>query len=125
MVNDRLRKEIWYGLDDSVRISRYYTLLADRYQRYQNFSHLALFIVACGAVVAFLDLLPMHWSNKFEPIIGFLLLVTVLVDFSFDFASKAAKLHVVATECSYIEGQYRTLWRKHPDLNDEAAEKNL
>ena len=125
MVNDRLRKEIWYGLDDSVRISRYYTLLADRYQRYHIFTRLALLIVACGAVVAFFDLPPMHWFDKFEPIIGFLLLVTVLVDFSFDFGSKAAKLHVVAKECSYIEGQYRTLWRNHPDLNDEVAEKKF
>ncbi len=125
MVNDRLREEIWDGLDDSVRISRYYTLLADRYQRYQNFTHIALLIVACGGMASFFDLLPMHWYNTVAPIFGFLLAVTVAVDFYFDFGKKATELGVVAKDCSYIEGQYRTLWRNHPNLNDEAAEKKL
>ena len=125
MVNDNLRKEIWYGLDDSVRCSRYYTALADRYQRYQTFTRLALLIVACGGMVAFFDLLPMHLYDKFEPIFGLLLAVTVAIDFYYDFGKKATELRVVATECSYIENQYRALWRNHIKLNDEAAEKKL
>ena len=125
MVNDNLRKEIWYGLDDSVRISRYYTALADRYQRYQTYTRLALLIVACGGMIAFFDWLPMHLYDKVEPIFGLLLVVIVFIDFSFDFGKKAAELHVVATECSYIENQYRTLWRNHIKLNDEVAEKKL
>ena len=125
MVNDNLRKDIWYGLDDSVRISRYYTALADRYQRYQNFTRIALLIVACGGMVAFFDLLPIHWYNKVEPIFGLLLAVTVAIDFYYDFGKKATELRIVATECSYIENQYRALWRNHIKLNDETAEEKL
>lgn len=125
MVNDNLRKEIWYGLYDSVRCSRYYTALADRYHRYQTFTRLALLIVACGGIVAFFDWLPMHLYDKFDPIFGLLLVVVVIIDFSFDFGKKAVELHVVVRECSYIENQYRTLWRNHIKLNDEVAEKKL
>ena len=125
MVNDNLRKEIWHALYDSVRCSRYYVALTDRYIRYQIFTRIALLIVACGGMVAFFDLLPMHWYDKVEPIVGLLLVVIVFVDFQFDFGKKAAQLHVVTSECMDIESQYRTLWRHHPNLNDEVAEKKL
>ncbi len=125
MVNDDLRKEIWYGLYDSVRCSRYYIELTNRYQRYQTLTRIALLIVACGGMVAFFDLLPMHWYDRVEPVFGLLLAVTVGVDFYFDFGKKATELHGVATECSSIENQYRTLWRNHIKLNDETAEEKL
>ena len=125
MVNDNLRKEIWNGLYDSVRCSRYYTALADRYQRYQTFTRLALLIVACGGIVAFFDLLPMQWYDRVEPIFGLLLAVIVFIDFSFDFGKKATELHVVSKECLDIENRYRTLWRHHLNLNNEAVEKKL
>ena len=125
MVNDNLRKEIWNGLYDSVRCSRYYTALADRYQRYQTFTRLALLIVACGGMVAFFDLLPMHWYVRVEPIFGLLLAVTVAADFYFDFGKKETELHVVAKECFDIENQYRMLWRNQLNLNNEAVEKKL
>lgn len=125
MVNDNLRKEIWYGLYDSVRCSRYYSALTDRYQRNQTIIRIALLIVACGGMVAFFDLLSMHWYGRVEPIFGLLLAVTVAVDFYFDFGKKATELHVVTMECINIENQYRTLWRHHRNLNDEAAEKKL
>ena len=125
MVNDNLRKEIWHALYDSVRLARYYTALTDRYIRYQNCTRIALLILACGVMVAFFDLLPVYWYDKVGPIVGFLLFVIVVIDFHFDFGKKAVNLNVVTMECINIENQYRTLWRHHRNLNDEAAEKKL
>ena len=94
------------GFLDVSRLVRYYDALFKRFQLYRYIIRFVLIFPLFSAVILIIDTAP-QWINLS---IGILVASAVLIDFIFDFSTKAAITHTISLECSRLQNEWSKLW---------------
>lgn len=121
MTTENTRRVVWNGLLDVTRQVRYYGALSGRYSQWHQWILWGL--ICAGSTEA---LLVFFKASEFL-IILFALSVAAIAAWAVagDYAKKAAVLHGISLECSYLEIEWESLWNRidHVDFSDELALK--
>ena len=104
-VTDRTRTEIWQGLWDAKRMSRYYLAIGHRHQSIDRVIVLLLLTSGTGAVVALWQALP-DWS---QAVAGVAVAVTTIYSAIGRHATKAATAHSINVQCDDLAINWRDL----------------
>lgn len=124
MVTDQTRNDVWQELLDAARLVRYYETLSDRYRRRHQGVRVVLLLAASSAIIALLALFPENLQQWVQLIAGALIASTVIWDFVFDYARKAAVLHTLSMECGMVEIELKALWDKMENIGDDEAQRS-
>ncbi len=125
MVSDATRNAVWQGYLDVVRLTYYYEVLSDRYQRiYLTVRFAMLFFVIVSVASSFMSL-P-------QPVTAIILVgitaILVALDYVGDFARKAALLHGISSQVRRLGFEWEALWLgiDEADTEDKATrQKNV
>ena len=117
MVSDQTRNAVWQEILDVARLVRYYEALADRHRFRHSMIRFLLLAAAAGGIAALLELLP----PVAQLVAGGLVALLVVWDFISNYAKKAAVLHAISLECSYLENEWRELWL---DINNGTTDED-
>lgn len=121
---DGLRNEVWDQLLSTVRLTRYYGRLSDRYHR----THLKLRVVLVLATFGVLSpsILPLSeigitsiWASIWASVAGVTVATCVIMDLVGQYADKGAVLNQISVECQKLENAWRILWQ---DCDDQYAD---
>ena len=106
MVTESTRNLVWQELLNSARLVRYYETLSDRFILKKQVLDFLLLISAVASVVTTLSILPL-WSQALS---GGAIAILVVYGFVSNYSKKAAVLHAISMECSYLYSQLELLW---------------
>ena len=106
MVTENTRNVVWQDFLKISRLVRYYDALFKHFQLYRYIIRFILIFPLFSAVTLITDTAP-HWINLS---IGILVALAVLIDFIFDFSTKAAITHTISLECSRLQNEWSKLW---------------
>ena len=109
-IAEKWRTEVWQGLSDAARLTRYFEHLHRSYLRAHQITRVVLAASAAGLTAAVLDLLPVGWSTYVGPLLGAVTVGLVVWDLVVQLPEKTAVLHSVSVDCLRIEDAYRSLW---------------
>ena len=109
-IEEKWRTEVWQGLLDAARLTRYFEHQYRTYLRAHQVSRLVLAASAVGVTAAVLDLLPVTWSPFLGPGLGAITILLVLFDLAAQLPEKTAVLHSVSVDCLRLEDDCRRLW---------------
>lgn len=116
MVSDATRNAVWQSYLDVVRLTYYYEVLSNRYQKYYLTIRFAmLFFVIATVASPFISL-----PQPVTPIV--LVIITafiVALDYVGDFARKAALLHGISGQVRRLNSQWELLWLSIDDTGAE------
>ena len=117
MANEHNISQIWLGLLDAERLSRYYQAMAARLQRW----HMALTaFVALGSTGAVSSLLLGAPDWVAEVLAGAVAAVAIWTSY-YGHASKAALMESARDSCADLALSWRDLWARLEGLDDEDA----
>ena len=127
-MNVDMRDEVWFGILDSAKYVRYYSLLARKYGKRHFWSSVILTLAACGAVAPLVGLLTDFVSVNSGAIMTIILfvvvaVVTVITHYA-GFAAKATAARLFSDQFQYLEQQWRTLWYGDPNEQQVQALRN-
>lgn len=118
MASESIRNLIWQELLDVARLVRYYEALTDKYVLRDRVLKTVLLLSASASIAALLEALP----NWVQLIAGLGIAVCIVTDFVMNFARKAAVLHAISTECSFLQNQIELLWAQVQDASGDEEE---
>ena len=117
MASDHSVSQVWLGLLDAERMSRYYQALAVRMQRW----HMALTAsVAFGSAGAMSSLL-LGAPDWVAEVLATAVAAAGVWTFYYGHASKAAMLEVAAERCAELTLDWRDLWARLEGVGDAEA----
>ena len=114
MTTIHTQNEVWQGMLDCARLSRYYNIQADRYHTRHEILQGALFLAATGSAAAILDVLP----DMIALLANAAVAVCAVLHFFQDYGKKAAVLHTISSDCLELEKDWRLLWNEQSSLED-------
>ena len=114
MTTKHTQNEIWQGMLDSARLSRYYNAQADRYHTRHGVLQGALFLAATSAAASVLVTLP----DTIELVANVAVAICAVLNFLQDYGKKAAVLYAISSDCVELEEEWRLLWSEQSDLDD-------
>ena len=121
MTNANTRRVVWNGLLDVSRQVRYYGALSARYNQWNQ--RILFGLILAGSTEA----LSVFFKASEFLIILFALTVAAIAAWAVagDYAKKAAVLHGISLECSYLEIEWESLWNciDRVDFSDDLALK--
>lgn len=116
-VTDSTKAAIWQGLLDASREARYFALLAQKHRHRKYFKRILIGIAGAFASSGFF--LPPEIPVTLA---GVALLGSILVDLVF--VEKAALLNVMSKEATSLEAEYRSLFERVNQHDDEGQLEN-
>ena len=118
MVSDATRNAVWQSYLDVVRLTYYYEVLSDRYQRIYLMVRFAMLLFVIMSVASSFMSLP-------QPVSAIILVgitaILVALDYVGDFARKAALLHGISSQVRRLGFEWELLWI---GIDDADAENN-
>lgn len=121
MATEHNISQVWLGLLDAERLSRYYRAVATRLQRW----HLALTaFVALGSTGAVSSLLLGAPDWVAELLAGAVAAVAVWTSY-YGYASKAALMEAAGASCADLALSWRDLWARLDGLDDADARREI
>ena len=121
MVSDHNISQVWLGLLDAERLSRYYQAMAARLQRW----HMGLTaFVALGSTGAVSSLLLGAPDWVAEMLAGAVAAVAVWTSY-YGHASKAATMEATRDSCADLALSWRELWAHIEDMDDAEARREV
>ena len=102
------REDAWYALLDMVRIARYYSEMADYWEKLRNAFRITLAASGVGATASLIEALAI--PTILQPIIAFIIVLVLLADLIIDPSAKAVKLRMVSNEMDILENELRRSW---------------
>ncbi len=119
MLSDSVYRDIWDGLLEVARATRYFSLLEQRCNKQKNVIRWLFVTVGCGIAAALFGLVPMSAI----PILFAFIIVLSIVDFLINPSKHTAQLNIANPQLSNLEEQYRHLWEKARSglVTDEVA----
>lgn len=102
------REDAWYALLDMVRIARYYSEMADYWEKLRNAFRITLAASGVGATASLIEALAI--PTILQPIIAFIIVIVLLADLIIDPSAKAVKLRMVSNEMDILENELRRSW---------------
>lgn len=121
MATVQTRDQVWEDFLSIARLFRYYHALADRYRRNRMILRFLLLSAAASGVAAVLDITPSIMQSVASGVVALL----IVWDFVADYATKAAILHTVCSDCGELELDWQNLWLDMDNLDLEDAEVQL
>lgn len=103
-------EQIWVGITDTDRLTRYYAMLADKLRLRHQILSVLLAAIACGAAVPLLTRLP-DWLAA---LMFLLVALATLWLLKADYSAKAAAAALFATQYGRLAVQWRQLWYGQP-----------
>lgn len=121
MTTQHTQNEVWQGMLNAARLSRYYNSMADRYQRRYQIVQAVLFIAATGGFVAVLAAFP----SAVGLVANLLVAVVAAVSFTTDYGKTSYGLRSISRECLSLELDWNTLWQEQSGMADaEVIQRN-
>ena len=110
-VSDQTRIAVWHALCDLERNVRYYSALADRFQKRQRWLRFAILtsILVEAGVVYFAMTNP--WASYLALALGALVVALTVWDALSDYPGDAATLRVTGFICNDLSRETEALWR--------------
>ena len=106
MTSQKTRVLVWHELLDATRFVRYYQALTDRYIFLNRFTRILLLLSASTCIAVVVEWLPL----TLQAIAGAVVALVVVIDFGYDFSSKAAVLKTILFDCTNLQGDLEVLW---------------
>ena len=101
-----MRDQVWIGILEANRLTRYYSALADQFRWRQRLLSVLIAAAASGAAAAVLAQLP-EWLSA---IILFGTSLAAIWSHYADYSGKAAKADSVCSQYQELEVEWRGLW---------------
>ena len=106
MVTERTRTEVWQGLWDAHRMSRYYLEMHKRYQLFNQITMWMLVLFGTGALATLGNAVP----DVVQPVVGlFVAAISLWVLFA-EYAAKSAVALTIANQCDEIAIDWSNLF---------------
>ena len=105
-------QQVWLGLLDAERLSRYYGRLALRFQRWNLFLTLVILLCSTGAAATLITELP-TWV---QAVLSLVVAAVAIWSYLLGYSKKAAVASVIRSQCSHLASDWRGLWA---DLNTD------
>ena len=121
MTATNTRLAVWNGLLEANRLVRYYGTLADRHNQWNTWILRGLIFGGSTEAILVFAKAPEHLIALFALAVAGIAAWAV----AGDYAKKAAVLHGISLECSYLEIEWDDLWNRMDlgDLSDDRALK--
>ena len=123
-VKAHTRNRIWQEMLDVARYVHYYETLTNRYARRGRIIRAFIFVGAALSIGLSLDVLPGPIGVGFGVSAALVLLVATIVDFVWDWGTKASVSHAINIECCIIQTEYTSLWSmvETDEIDDSEAQ---
>lgn len=121
-MNDQQLDRIWIGMLDSERLSRYYTTISIRSNRFDfaaKIVSISLSVIISGGLLT--NLLGPYWVTALSIIF---VIATIWAAFS-NFSHKAFDAAIVAADCKELALKWRNLWTTCELLGDEVSMEKI
>lgn len=105
MTSERTRTEIWQGLWDAMRMSRYYLAIQQRHQTVDRVVVALLLVSGTGSVATLWSMMP-DWS---QAAFGMLIAVVTIWSALGRYSAKAAVAQSICLQCNDLAVEWRTL----------------
>ena len=118
-----LINQVWLGMLDSDRLSRYYSRITYRYQQIGRWFIIAVTLLSSGVVVLFLTDGPVIASQISALVVAVLSIWLRYADYS----TKAYKTSQIANECANLSLGWKSLWSDlytTPDIDARVSQLN-
>lgn len=112
MSNQYYVQQVWLGLLDTERLSRYYGRLALRYQRWNLLLTAVILLCSTGAAATFMTQLP-AWV---QAVLSLVVAAVAIGSYLLGYSKKAAVASVIRSQCTHLAADWRGLWA---DLNTD------
>ena len=109
-VKTHTRDRIWQEMLDVARYIHYYETLTNRYARFSRIIRAVIFVGAALSIGLSLDVLPRPEGVAAGVVAASALLVATIVDFVWDWGTRASVSHAINIECHIIQTEYTSLW---------------
>lgn len=121
MASDHDISQVWLGLLDAERLSRYYEAMAARLQRW----HIGLMaLIALGSTGAIATLLLNAPAGVAEVLAGTVALAAAWTSY-YGHASKAAMTEAARDGCAELALRWRDLWARLESLDEADARREI
>ena len=121
MASDHNISQVWLGLLDAERLSRYYAEMAARLQRW----HMGLMaLIALGSTGAVATLLLSAPAGVAESLAGTVAAAAVWTSY-YGHASKAAMMEAARDGCADLALRWRNLWAQLESLDEAQAWREI
>ena len=116
-----MTEQVWTGILESDRLSRYYAALADKSRKKHQWLSVGITLAASSALVTFLTQLPEFIAGGFLVGVAFATVWTLYADYS----GKAVMADVIANQYRDLSTEWSKLWYGGEETFEKIQELQL